>query len=312
MRKLFMTTILALICVVPSVSYSAEVVDRIVAVVNGKIITLAELNKAVAAILHASNKNLDAQGDSAEVQKIRRELLDKMINDILLRQKAEEYNIDVSEAEVKAYIDNIKDENNIDEEELAQHLAIQGLTRSQFEDNIRGNILRSRIITVLVKRKVIITDDQVRAYYEANKDSLSRSAGLRLRLLVFADNADSEGVRNKIATGEMTFAQAASAMSIGPAADQGGDLGEVNLSDLVPELREVASHLQPGQVSQTFLLQGKKAVIQLESGGSASGPPPFEEVLEEIRAKLMEPLQEQLFSELAERLRQDAILDIRL
>lgn len=312
LRKLCITALMALLIAMPSGVYSAEVVDRIVAVVNGSIITLAELNKNVAAVLRASDQNLDAQGNSPEVLKLRNDLLEKMINDILLRQKAEEYQIEVSEGEVKTYIENLKEQNNIDDEELMAHLATQGLTRAAFEDNIRGNLLRSRILSVLVNRKIVITDEQVREYYEANKDSFARSSGMHLSLLVLPDDADAAVVRARIASGEASFAQAAREMSVGPSAEQGGDLGEVTLSDLAPELRDVASGLEPGQVSQPFPLQGKMSLIMIQGGGSASGPPPLEEVQEQIRAKLMEPMQEQMFAELAERLRENAILDIRL
>jgi peptidyl-prolyl cis-trans isomerase SurA len=312
LHKLFITAVMALIIVMPSGVYSAEVVDRIVAVVNGSIITLAELNKNVAAVLRASNKELDAQGNSPEVAKLRDEILEKMINDILLRQKAEEYQIEVSEAEIKTYIESLKEQNNINDEELTAYLAAQGLTRATFEDNIRGNLLRSRILSVLVNRKIVITDEQVREYYEANKDSLARTSGMRLSVLVLPDDVDAEEVRARIASGEVSFAQAAREMSVGPAAEQGGDLGEVTLSDLAPELRDVASGLEPGQVSQPFPLQGKTSLIILQGGGAASGPPPLEEVQDQIRAKLMEPMQEQMFAELAERLRENAIVDIRL
>lgn len=312
LRKLCITALMALLIAMPAGVYSAEVVDRIVAVVNGSIITLAELNKNVAAVLRASNQNLDAQGNSPEVVKLRNDMLDKMINDILLRQKAEEYQIEVTEGEVKTYIDNLKQQNNIDDEELMAHLATQGLTRAAFEDNIRGNLLRSRILSVLVNRKIVITDEQVREYYEANKDSFSRSSGMRLSLLVLPDDADANAVRARIASGETSFAQAAREMSVGPAAEQGGDLGEVTLSDLAPELRDVAYGLEPGQVSLPFALQGRMSLIMIQGGGSASGPPPLEEVREQIRAKLMEPMQDQMFAELAERLRENAILDIRL
>ncbi len=312
MRKLCVIAMLVLFCCISATTQAAQVVDRIVAVVNGSMITLAEVNRALEMFLQSSGSSLDATSDAPEVQKLRKEILDNKINEILLSDLAKSYNIEVSDSEIKSYMDSFKEQNKVDDEQLAQQLAAQHLTREEFEESIRNNMLRRRIITVLVNRKVIVTDDQIRDYYEANKATLSGASGVRLRLIVFPDGADAAGVRAKIDSGELSFADAAKSMSIGPGAEQGGDLGNVELKDLVPELRDVATTLQPGQVSQPFLLKDKKAIIQLDSAVAASGPPPLEEVKDQIRAKLMEPEQDKLFQELIDRLRSNAVLDIRL
>jgi len=303
----------------------AEVVDRIVAVVNGEMITLSELNANLALVLKTQEVGKSVDSQDADVQELRRQVLDKMINDILLEAEAERYEIEVSETEVQEYIDAFISENNLTRDQLKEYLAAQGMTLESYREKIKSNIVRSRLITAMVRRKAVVTDEEIEAYYESHKQELAgglgmpEPGGLELSLIVFDSPETAASVREQILAGQVSFAEAARQYSRGPAADQGGNLGSVQIPDLVPELRAVAEKLPPGQVSTPFTLSGQPAIIVLKSKGSsptpsasAGGAPPLTEVKEQIRAILEEPKMEALFDEYTKRLRDQALIDIKL
>lgn len=302
----------------------AEVVDRIVAVVNGEMITLSELNNNLETVLQAQAINKRPDSQDADVQELRRQVLDKMIDNILLEEQAKRFEIEVSQKDVQEYIDDFMQRNKLSREHLQEYLRLQGQNMEEYKAKIQGLLLRNRLITAMVTRKAVVTDEEIEEYYRKHKNELasgslvsSEPGGLHLRMIVFDSPQLAQEVREKIASGEFTFAQAARQYSVGPAADQGGDLGSVQIPDLVPELKAVASNLPPGQLSKPFSLSGKTALIVLQQEGEAPAPapgsvPPLEEVREQIRAILEEPKMEKLFAEYTQRLRDQALIDIKL
>ena len=125
-----------------------------------------------------------------------------------------------------------------------------------------------------------------------------------------------------IASGKITFEQAAIQKSVGPAAESGGHLGMLSLADLAPELREAASKVSGGGLSQPFLIDGKPALIfvkgdtdqETDAGKDASEPddPEFQQAKEKIRALLAEQKMDKLYEDYTKRLREQAVVDIRL
>lgn len=300
--------------VLPQTALAAEVVDRIVAVVNGRMITLAEVNRNLSLVLKSEESAGGPRLTDQELQDLRRKILDKMIDDMLLEQEAERFKIEVSTTEIQNYVSEFKTQNRLTEEQLSTFLNQQGLTLDGWKSKIKENMLRSRLLAVMVQRKVVITDEEITAYYEAHKHELTGSgSGLRLSMIVFPPDRDPDAIRQDILGGRSTFAEAARRYSIGPAAETGGDLGEVQLRDLVPELQSAATQLQPGEVSRPFRLGDKVAIILLQKSGGVGGEvKPLEEVREQIKAILGEPKMEQIFSDYTKRLRDQALIDIRL
>lgn len=314
---------LPLLFVSPGTSPAAEVVDRIVAVVNGEMITLSDVNQNLAYLLSDRNINKKASSSDAEVQELRRQVLDKMINDILLEQEAKQYAIEVSIKDVQDYLDNFMKENNLTQDQLEHYLQEQGMTLEGYKERIENNIIRTRLLAVMVHRKVVVTDEEIEEYYQAHKHELANSAQgggetFRLGLIVFDSKKDAETVREEIVQGKVSFSDAAKRHSVGPAAGQGGDLGQVTVRDLVPEIQAVAVRLPSGQVSEPFSLSGKPAIITLEksSGGgsvlNAGQVPPLDAVRDQIRSRLEAPKMEKIFTEYTQRLREQALVDVRL
>ena len=157
-----------LIMTVPA-TVNAEIVDRIVAIVNEDIITLVELNKAT----RAYSRKIEASGKSeAEKLKLMAELrakmLDRLIDKSLTRQEAQRYHAAVSETELDDAIETFKRQKSLSQENLEALLAKDGISYEDYREGIRKQLLQSKIIARAVKSKVIVTKEEINTYYEEN------------------------------------------------------------------------------------------------------------------------------------------------
>ncbi|MDZ7760273.1 MAG: SurA N-terminal domain-containing protein [Desulfovermiculus sp.] len=288
---------------------AAKLVNRIVAVVNGEIITLHELKTEV----QGGGPGIDQSGpESAQKsQDMQRRVLEAMINDKLIKQEAERFEIQVSDAEVDAQIEQIKKENNLSQDEFEQAVRDQGMTLDGYRQAMQEEIMKSRVLSNMVRQKVVVGEDEMRDYFEQHKEEYRQPQKVHLRIILHPDRGRLEKVRESIVSGDISFAEAAGSVSQGPGADQGGDLGVYAWKNLRPEWRDILNHLQPGEVSQVFSLQGNYAILALEEMTDEQTQS-FESVKEEIRQKLYARKLEERFSDYIQGLREKAVIDVRL
>src|SRR5262249_46462207 len=113
---------LAVAALVVAARAGAELVDRVAAIVNNDIITLSEVEKRAAPELARLSADSTVKDRAAQRSKVIHQFLDVMIADKLLDNEMKELNLDVSEAELDAAVDNIKKQNLFDSEKLEQAL----------------------------------------------------------------------------------------------------------------------------------------------------------------------------------------------
>lgn len=146
------------------------IVDRVVAVVNDSVILHSELMRRVAPLTADLEQVSDPRERNRRQAKLKSQVLDEMINEELIVQAAEESKLEVGAKEVQSALEEIKKQNNLDDNQLAEALRMQGYSMSGYRQDVRRQILRMRATNMLVRPRVTVTDDDVRARY----DSLNR------------------------------------------------------------------------------------------------------------------------------------------
>jgi peptidyl-prolyl cis-trans isomerase SurA len=258
--KILRAAILALLLIAPAY---AEVLDRVVAVVDKQIILESELNAQVQ--MYAMQNKIDLS-QSGVRDTLRTALLDRMIEDKVLLVEAERDTlVSVTNKEVEtalsSQIDRIKSQFKSEDAFLAQ-LRAEGLTlkelRSQYKDEVRNQLLKEKFIQNKLEQ-VKVSTGEVKRFYEANRDSLPmKPAGVRLAHILIGTQPSqatrdslyriAELIRDKAKAGE-DFALLAKTYSQDPNATAGGDLGWFAKGTMLPEFEEAAFALQPGQIS---------------------------------------------------------------
>ena len=272
---------------------SAEVIDRIVAVVNDDIITHFELQRS----LRPYVEKIDGLGYSPEKKhqmlfKVREEMLNKIIDEKIEDQQIKRYKITVGEAEIDQTIERIKEANYYTDEELRSALAMEGLTMDEYRDRLRKEMLRSKLVNLEVKSKIVITKEDVKSYYDSHPEKYGGKKQYHLRHIIMQVNSfvsDAEklkikqkmqSVLEKLKEGE-PFETMAITYSESPTASGGGDLGSFRLDQLSPILREAIQGLEAGELTPVLDTDQGYQIFLVEDIVRPPGRP-LEEVTPEI------------------------------
>lgn len=240
---------------------SAEIVDRIVAVVNGEIITLSELERASKSFYRTIKAQAMRTGkELPPLAELRRHVLDALIDKKLTEQEAERLKITVSDQDVDNSINRLLDDKGITMLQLIEGLKRDGKTIDELREEIRENIQRSRLLTREVKSKIVITDEEIKEFYQKYINKFSEKDKWHLRVILLPLSRDSSE-QEKEKTMKLarkikadldkgaSFAALAHQYSRGPGADEGGDLGYLHPGDLDPALGKFVSALPAGGIT---------------------------------------------------------------
>ena len=308
MRLLSILCLLVLLACVPA---QAAPLGSVAAVVNGEMITRYDLDAEVEP--EALRQGIDPRNpvNAAKLDQLRRQVLDRMINGIILTQEAKRMKVSVGDNEVDEEMQRFLSRSKLTPEEFQRQLQMQRTTEKAFKKRIYDSILRNRLLATMVGRKVIVTKEEIAAYYEQHHETFKSNQRARFAILVYPPNENAEKFASRIQSGATSFENVVRAVSVGPRAQDGGDVGAVDWTDLDPAWRERLSALSPGQVSPLFDLNGLKAQLKLLALESGSGQS-LEEAAPQIERILREPKLQERFVEYNEQLRKRAVVEIRL
>ena len=146
----------------------ARVVDRIVAKVNEKIITLSDV-KREAKVLKLENPQRfgDLNPNDPRTLKF---FLDQMISTILIESELKKIGREVTDKEVDAAYESIKKKNKMTDKQFKTFLEKKGLTVKEYRIALKQRIERMRFFSLAIKSHITITDEDIKAYYEKHKD----------------------------------------------------------------------------------------------------------------------------------------------
>ncbi|MBC8207559.1 MAG: SurA N-terminal domain-containing protein [Desulfobulbaceae bacterium] len=277
----------------------AELVDRVVAVVNDEVITLSEVNEEGQPFFKKISTQVEAHELSEAIARAREEVLNGLIDKRLIAQEAAKLRITVTEQEVAAAAQRIRDQNGVDRDAFLAELDTMGLSEAGYLDNLKNQILQSKLINYEVRSKIVITDDQVLDYYDENYTRRVNSGGYYLLQMGFSWNADkderdearqrADRVRNLVLAGQ-DFGELAEKFSDLPSAKDGGDIGEFQETDMAEAMRTAITPLAAGDISPIIEIGAGFQFFKLVSSrqGGIVYQAPFESVQEKIRKDLYE------------------------
>jgi len=295
----------------------AEVVDRIVAKVNGKIITMKELNDRLAAVVKAAN--IENQN---QVSELRRDILEMLIDRELVLQEAERLRIEVSKEEVQEAMVRLRDSQNMTQEQFEKEIIRRGGSLELFESDLEVDLIKSRLINMEVRSRVVIPSAQVEAYFKEHRDEFDLKPKVHVRnILIALPPGAEESVKKKALAlagdiraeirDERDFAKAAVQYSDAPNAKNGGDLGLIGWDEIDPQIKEVLKDLEPGQVSQPLLTTQGCQLFQLVERHD-NDPRSEARIKEEIREMLTKEMLKKKYEEWVKELKGKAVIDIKL
>ena len=254
-------------------------VDRIVAVVNDEVITQNDLNERVGMVV----RQLQRQGGQLPpADALSRQILERMITDLLQVQLAKETGIRIDDPTLDRTIARIAQENNMPLADFRAALEKDGIKYPRFREDIRSEILLARLREREVENSIVVTDAEVETEIAREAREKSGDSEFRLAhvLVLVPPQASAEQIeqRRRKAVQALTelrrganFAQVAAQYSDAPDALQGGNLGWRASGRLPALFLETLERLQPGDVSDILKSpNGFHVVKLLEKRGKAA------------------------------------------
>jgi peptidyl-prolyl cis-trans isomerase SurA len=232
-------------------------VDRIVAVVNDEVITLNDLAERVNLVVRQIQRQ---GGQLPPADTLNRQILERMINDLVQVQLAKETGIKVDDATLDRTIERIAQENNLSVAAFRAALERDGIRFPRFREDIRSEILLARQREREIDNTIVVTDAEVETELarEAREASGDSEYNLAHVLVVVSPQSNAQQIEQRrrraaAALSELrrgaNFAQVAATYSDAPDALRGGNLGW-RVSGRLPQVFLAAvSSLQPGEVS---------------------------------------------------------------
>jgi len=300
---------------------SVEIVDRIVAVVNDEIILLSELNRELKPYedqIEASGYPLDKQRKM--LFKIREDMLNNLVDQILTDKEIERLDIKVSEKEIDNAIERIKEDKLITDEELIDGLASEDMTMEEYRENIKEQILRSKLVAYQVKSKIVITKEDIEAWYERDIDKYSGETKYHLSNILMqvppsASEAEElevnkkmESVLSRLIKGE-SFSDLANAYSESSSTADGGYLGLFKIDALLPQLQEAIKGMKAGEFTSILDTDQGHQIFYISEIVKIPGKS-YEEAAPEIEARLYNEFVNEKFAAWIKELRKKSHIKI--
>ena len=304
---------------------AAGVADRIVAVVNGEVITLSELHRAFAPYAAHIEANYKGPDKEAFLKQGEAAFLQRMIDQILIEQEAKKPGVGIAAVKDEEVMGMVKDmlaKNRLTMQDYLKKLAEEGKTLESAKQEIRGQMLRMRLLRREVQSRILVTDEEIGEYYDKHREDYEGREAVHIRQIFLpvpegADSgardrvrAEANQLRERILKGER-FEVMAARYSRGPAAAEGGDIGFVERGVMMPEVEKAAFSLPVGEVSEVLETEaGFLLLVVVDKKGA--GLKPLRVVRDEIKAKIEDEKVNKKYDEWMAELRKKSFIDIRL
>ncbi len=319
-RSVSVLLLLLLLLSVASTARAGKVIEQIAARVNEDIITLGDIERTRRQLRQELAQQLAGAQLEAEHARREKDILRDLIDQKLLLQKAKELNFS-AESELIRRLDRIRQDMKLNSmEELEKAAAAQGISFEDFKQGIRDQILTQQVISREVGSRIIVSREEMQAYYDANKPRLQRPEQVRLsEIFLSTEGKTPEEIKavekqatellERLRSGE-DFAVLARRFSQGATAANGGSLGYFQRGQLAKELEDIVWKMRRNQISDLVHTKQGLLILKLDEHFDA-GIPPLEKIEGEVsEAIYMQRIQPALRVYL-NGLRDNAFIEIR-
>ena len=263
-------------------------IDSVVASVNDKPITLSDVQRRIS---KKEPLDLSTAARDPQVQQV----VDALILERLVEEEATARKLNVAPPEIERYFDEVAKRNNLSREGFEAALRQEGLDPVLYREQVRADILRSKLTSVVTQASSGVSAEEVTRYKAEHPELTRAGTKLKIRQIFLGRNMHTaeegrsilEALRKKLEAGG-DFAAAARELSESPDAREGGLLGVVAEKDLSPTIFDAVFALEPGHLSAVIDSPNGTHLFKLEERFSESEAADSSTLDEEIRKTLQQ------------------------
>ena len=265
--------------------------------------------------------NVAGRGDHLQrLTQLRKEAMDKMIEQELVRQAAEAQDIEVTAEEIDAALAEVSEPFKTPEE-FRRRLQSEGFTEESYRKHIERMLAAKKYLDGIRAQVAAVSDEELKTYYRDNEYRLTLPEQVRVQHILLTwkpmgTRDDRAAIREQMrpileqARSGADFATLAREHSEDSAtAKYGGDTGLFHRGQMVPAFEEVAFALEPGEISDPVETPFGVHILRLEERRE-SRLLPLDEVREQLREHVREEKMEAAVQQEIARLREQAEVEI--
>ena len=293
-----------------------QLVEGIAAQVGDEIVLASEVMEIAASV---EQRMRAAGAPASEILKMRRDALERLIENKLLASVVERLELSADREEVDGAVQAIAAENGLTMEQLLTSVTSHGLTVDEYRAKIKGEIERGKVVNAMVRSRVSIDEAEIEALFQDRfGDQPEGGKEVYVRHIVvmpegrMAKTAEEAcalvgDARAQIEAGQIDFAQAAQRIS-DTNGDRGGDLGWLHQKDLAGWMSQRLDAMQPGQLSEVIPMSFGCNLLHLVDRRVFT-PITFEQAAPQLQQYLFNQKTEEQYVEWLEILRQQTYID---
>lgn len=214
----------------------------VAATVNGKAIKMEEVER----LLKAQGQGQEAKASPLELAQARLSILQQLIQQEVMFQKAESEKTIPTDEEITAEFNKVKTSSGLSAEQFDKQMKDQGETEETAKDSIKKKLAVDKLIEKITGKIEPPKDSEIEAFYNGNKEAFVKKRGVKLAAIVIDPKDNGEGdttkdeqsavlkgneILKKLQAGE-DFAKLARENSEDQSAIQGGDIGYASEEEL--------------------------------------------------------------------------------
>ncbi len=234
----------------------------IIAKVNNKAITNAELFDRYRFVMAASKMKIASDQDK---KLLLAQILDKMIDEELIRQESSSLKLEVSPEEMREAIDIVAAQQKKNATQFKIFFNNNGLSFDNYLKQMESEILWSKIISEILRSRVKVTDVEVREFFEQRKFNTDVKKFFLAEVLIStSENSEKFAVKilEELKKGA-DFKNIVRQFSASVTAENNGEIGWVSQADVDPKIYLAISKLQKGEYSNLVNLSDGHRIFKL-------------------------------------------------
>ncbi|MEO8215734.1 MAG: peptidylprolyl isomerase [Acidobacteriota bacterium] len=317
-KTLLSISLMTLVC---GTLFAGEVVEAVIARVGDRIITRSQYLQRLREGTEEIEHNIPPDQVKAKKEDFQKTLLTDMLNELLLKDRADRLGLTVTPKEVEEAVGRLREQYGIKtDKEFNESLQKSGMTRADMENRLRDTILTNKVFGRELRSRSELTDRELRERYDREKDQYRLPERATLREIIILVPADADAAAEQAATakadkavteakGGADFAKLAEEYSEAPSKSSGGQLGTVAKGELLPDLDSAVFASQPGAVIGPIKTRSGLHILKVEER-LPSEVPGFDSVKDKLRKQVDEETFQRDLKAYLERLRKEAFVQI--
>jgi len=283
------------------------VVEGVLVRVNERIVTISDFTERIRQEL----TQMPTQPNNEELQEFTEMLLEEMVSELVLLERAQEKRLNVEDEMVDNAIENLRKENDLEDDQAWEEaLSSSGMTIDALRERYQRSMLLQRAVQGEV-RPVEITEEELRLQYELDKENFRVPAKVNLEQVFLVDDGLNSAELSRRARGMVDRVRSGADLKAEAilAGAELQELGAIPADDCRPELMQALEPLNDGDLTDPLVIAGGVQIVRLVQRIPA-GFQPFEEVVDGIRRQHSAETYESQTRGLVEKLKNQYLVEV--